>query len=198
EDTEGEGSAGVDQIFGGAPELDLSGGPRPYAPLGDRRPIGGRLLFGDRGLNYDVFRLDYRESESGIFKSLVAFTRIWAARAVLVLTETEDGSYKASYGLGVNEECLDQFVIGPETAVKKALFDRRRLALLKQPIARFKDFASLCSGVDLEVFRRTLIIPVVFRSEPAYVILSVRDNVERIKDFFDLGEIEVHGRDEQA
>ncbi|NBC29452.1 MAG: hypothetical protein GVY29_05605 [Spirochaetes bacterium] len=194
EDT--ESTSGIDEIFGGTPELDLSGGPRPYAPIGERRPVEGRLLFNDRGLNYDVFRLDYRENDSGIFKSLVSFTRVWAARAVLILQGNVDHGFAATYGLGLNEECLERFRLPGDSGVSQCVMNQRRIALLKEPLAKFKDFSTVCSHGDLEVLRRTLLIPIVFRSELGYMLLSVRDNIETIKDFFDLGQVEVTGSDE--
>ncbi|MFP4704607.1 MAG: hypothetical protein ACLFMV_07355, partial [Spirochaetaceae bacterium] len=177
-------ATGIDDLFGPGAGLDLlpvgGGGAEsseePESPPGRAVPD-----LGPRGLEYDQVLAAYPDSEGGTFKSLVQFSRAWAARAAGILVPHDD-AFHLEYSLAFEEGCRRSFMLPMKSDVYHNVMRHRSLLLTREPLHRFKAFHGLCSESAFAYIGSVLLLPIVFRRQEAYMLLAVSEKAGGIRE----------------
>ena len=156
-------------------------------PDGSSRTLseGGvhRLRFRSDGLDYDWFMQRYRQTESGIIKSLVEMTRFFRARAGSLFLESEKG-LRATYSLGLDEACMNRIIAKRDTRLFQDVFQKRRALYLRVPLNEVANFRSVCEESQFSHLQKSLFLPIKFQNKPAYLLVSVHGEVDTFETLF--------------
>jgi hypothetical protein len=125
----------------------------------------------------------FRDSEGGVFKSLVRFTRFWEA-VIGVLMTPENGDLHFTYPLGIDSPCVQSLVIRSDSELHQNVLSKRYVLLIKRPMYHVEYFRDLCSEEELAYFANTVFVPVVFRGRDTYALLAFREPVTHLLDVF--------------
>jgi hypothetical protein len=177
-------TAGIDDLLAPGGGLDLLPvGQKDESPgFGAGAGEGRRTpTFSERGLDYDAILDAYPDTEGGILKSLVEFTRSWGARAAGVLMSAE-GEMRLDYSLAIEERCRRNFIVPETSDVYRHVLRHRSLLLTREPLHRFRSFHGLCTESALAYIGPALLLPIVFRGEDAYLVLGVRDEAQNVEE----------------
>jgi len=140
-----------------------------------------RIRFTEKGLDYDWFMRTYRQTESGIVKSLVEITRLFHSRAGTLFLDSEKG-YRASYSLGLDETCMNRMIAKRDTQFYQQVLGQRMTLFLKVPLNELSNFRSVCEESQFTLLQKTVFLPATFQGKPAYLMLAVRNEVQEIGD----------------
>ena len=140
-----------------------------------------RIRFTERGIDYDWFMRSYRQSESGIVKSLVEITRLFHSRAGTLFLDSEKG-YRASYSLGLDETCMNRMIAKKDTQFYQQVLRQRMALFLKVPLNELSNFRSVCEESQFTLLQKTIFLPATFQGRLAYLMLAVRNEVQEIGD----------------
>ncbi|MFP4382832.1 MAG: hypothetical protein ACLFSE_02220 [Spirochaetia bacterium] len=143
-----------------------------------------RLVFGERGLDYDKFMRGFAHGERGILKSFVAFTRIWDATTGAVLKPTDTG-FEPRYTLGVEEEGFKNLLIRIESEVYQRFFKQRQIVFVKKSLKEIDGVEGLEDNLIATFLRKTLFIPVIFENKDTYLMLGIKDTIGSLMELFD-------------
>lgn len=149
----------------------------------------------EEGVLYDLHAAGYRNSDSGMVKSLIAFTRIWRAQFGALLLPYDDGLH-VQYSLGIPGEDTGLFVIPTTSEFSSKVLNQRLVALLRGPLGEhqkligFQGEAAFSTG-------QTLFLPIKFRALSGYALLGLRhaaQNIEAVVERANLDAIQVHAK----
>jgi hypothetical protein len=188
-------SAGIDDLLAAGGGLDLLPvGQKEEAITAGTDAGGGprKPIIDERGLDYDAILGAYPETEGGILKSLVEFTRAWGARAAGVLLPAE-GEMRLDYSLAIEERCRRNFVVPVTSDVYRHVLTHRSLLLTREPLHRFRSFRGLCSESAFAYIGSVLLLPIVFRGTEAYLLLGVREGATSIEELLSNAGIRLPG-----
>ncbi len=187
---EGSGS-GIDELVSSRVGLDLfpiSDSAEDREPSSDSSKADdgyqSRVLLTDSGIDYDRFLFGYKRNESGVFKSLVTFSRIAKARAASIFVKKETACVPA-YTLGIDDACSDAIRIPVDSFLYRQILGQQKAILFKHPLQYFDDFSGVCSDSLFSYIGRVVICPIRFRGEEAYLFLSTREGIDSVQAFFD-------------
>ncbi len=185
------GGSGIDELVSSRVGLDLF----PISDASEDReessdPSRGddsyesRVLLTESGIDYDRFLSGYKRTESGVFKSLVTFTRIAKARAASIFVKKETACVPA-YTLGIDDACSEAIRIPVDSFLYRQVLGKQKAILFKHPLQHFADFSGVCSDSLFSYIGRVVICPIRFRGEEAYLFLSAREGIDSVQAFFD-------------
>jgi hypothetical protein len=189
EHEEGESASGIEGLLSPASGLDLfPGGTEvggPELDTGNETAAPERrITLTDQGLDYDRFRSRYRGTDSGIFKSLIEFTRLWQARVGGLLVD-RGSSLRMEYALGIGEDCQNRLVVPKSSGAYRNILRERSALLLKRPIHHYQLFEGACGIEQSNYIGKTVFIPVLFQEREAYIWLGVETETESIDAFLE-------------
>ena len=192
--------AGIDSLFD-IKDLgfDLTEGVRTDEKGSHSYPTAGSskkrsaLLINEDGVLYDLHAAGYRNSDSGMVKSLIAFTRIWRAQFGLLLLPYDDG-FHVQHSLGIPGEDTGLFVIPKSSDFAEKVMNRRLVALLRGPLGEHKRLIGF-SGEAAFSTGQTLFLPIKFRALSGYALLGLRydtSSIQAVLERANLDAIQVH------
>ncbi|MEX2445421.1 MAG: hypothetical protein WD492_17610 [Alkalispirochaeta sp.] len=123
--------------------------------------------------------------ESGVrqvYRQLVRLTRRWNARVALLLEETRDHGLRGGFGLGMPEECSEQILLGAESDLARTIVPYQRVALLKQPLSAFRDFAGTCQAQKLSAINNWLLLPLKDSDKRRYLMVGFARSFDDLMD----------------
>jgi len=184
---------GIDDILSSTSGLDLF--PIGEDEESDTPPSPGlsgpydedeeRFFITERGIDYDRFLRGYKKSESGVFKSLIEFTRVGRVRVASIFVDFGE-RLRPEYTLGAEEQCMDKIEIPKSSPFYSQVLGKRSVLLLRYPLDRYELFHGKCDEEQFNYIGRILFVPIVFRQKDAYLMLGVKEDVQRIGDFLEL------------
>ena len=174
--------SGIETLFGGGSDDLLPEFSRSERV--ERKEVEASLFrFVEQGFDYDAFLRGFQDTDSGVLKSMVRFTRLWNARVGTLLTESEDG-LEPGFQLGLEPQCAASLGISRSSGLYRNILSPRNILLLRQPIVNVEYFSGLCKAESLALFERSLFLPIVFRGKPAYALLGLPRSMDSIEAVF--------------
>jgi hypothetical protein len=178
-------SQGIDDVFGASfGDLDfgdiLGGEASGTADPADTPDSPLRVVSG--GFELPYINVGGDSGVRQVYRQLVRLTRRWDARVALLLEETPDHGLKGGFGLGMPEECNDQILLGPHSDLARAVVPYQRVALLKQPISTFKDFAGTCQAQRLSAINSWLLLPLKDADHRRYLMVGFSRSFDDLMD----------------
>ncbi|HKK49311.1 MAG TPA: hypothetical protein VJ932_09450, partial [Alkalispirochaeta sp.] len=133
------------------------------------------------------FELPYVDTggDSGVrqmYRQLVRLTRRWDARVALMLEQTEDYGLRGGFGLGMPEECSAPITLAPTSDLASTIVPYRRVVLLKQPIAAFRDFVGSCHAERLSAINSWLLLPLKDADRRRYLMVGFSRSFDDLLD----------------
>ncbi len=194
---EEESGSGIDELLSSRVGLDLfpisdTGGHQdsPDDTVSEEGGYQSRMLLTEQGLAYDRFLAGYKRNDSGIFKSLVTFTRIVKARAASIFLKKETACVPA-YTLGIDDACAAELRIPVDSFLYREILGKQKAILFRHPLHHYAGFHGVCSDSLFSYIGRVVICPIRFRGEEAYLFLSAREGIESLESFFDVVGLQV-------
>ncbi|MFP4429695.1 MAG: hypothetical protein ACLFPV_00400 [Spirochaetaceae bacterium] len=194
---EEESGSGIDELLSSRVGLDLfpisDAGADQDSPDDKVREEGtyqSRMLLTEQGLDYDRFLAGYKQNESGVFKSLVTFTRIVKARAASIFLKKET-TCVAAYTLGIDDACAAELRVPVDSFLYREILGKQKAILFRHPLHHYADFHGVCSDSLFSYIGRVVICPIRFRGEEAFLFLSAREGIESLESFFDVVGLQV-------
>jgi len=177
-----EEESGIETLFGGGSDDLLPEFSRSERVV--RKEVEVSLFrFAEQGFDYDAFLRGFHDTDSGVLKSMVRFTRLWNARVGTLLTETADG-LEPGFQLGLDPQCAAALGISRSSGLYRNILSRKSILLLRQPMVNAEYFSGLCKAESLALFERSLFLPVIFRGQPGYALLGLPRSMDSIETVF--------------
>ncbi len=151
---------------------------------GDLKENKKRLVFNERGLDYDKYMRGFSQNESGILKSFVSFTRLWDATTGAIF-KPDDSGYVPSYTLGVEEEGFKNLYIRIESELYRRFLKNRQIVFVKKSLKEINGIEGLEDNINAAFLRKALFIPVIFDNKDTYIMLGIKDTIEDLTTLFD-------------
>ena len=176
---------GIDAVFGASfGDLDfgdiLGGDQTTSADVPDTPDSPLRVVSGGFELPYVTAAGDSGVRQ--VYRQLVRLTRRWDARVALLLEETPDHGMKGGFGLGLPEECPDQITLGRDSDLARTIVPYQRVALLKQPMSAFRDFAGSCQAQKLSAINNWLLLPLKDADHRRYLMVGFSRSFDDLMD----------------
>jgi len=180
-----EHTPGVEELFGGPAEDELSEFASPAGPRGDSEERIGISVFRftDQGFDYDGFLRGYKRNDSGLLKSMVSFTRYWNAR-VGIIFQPRENEHEPYAAIGIDDRCRSSMVISKSSSVARNTLNQGRVLFIKRPLTEVEYFKDMCSPQSLAFFERSLFLPMVLAGQRVYFLLGLRGAVDSLDDAF--------------
>jgi hypothetical protein len=178
-------SSSIDDVLGAAfADLDFGdilgseGAPMGEGP--DSTESSLRVVSGGFELPFVTAAGD--SSVRQVFRQLVRLTRRWDARVAVVMEQIPDGRLRASFGLGLPEDCSDELTLSPNSDIAQVIVPYRRVALLKRPLSGFRDFVGTCQAQKLGGINSWLLLPLKDAASPTLSDVGFSRSFEDLVD----------------
>ncbi|MCA1755240.1 MAG: hypothetical protein LC641_11195, partial [Spirochaeta sp.] len=198
--SDGDGLAGIESLFDGRDlGLDLLEGARsePKESRDNSAGSGSKkrasVLINENGVIYDLHAAGFRNSDSGMVKSLIEFTRIWRAQFGALLLPYEDELH-IQHSLGIPGEDTEAFVIPESSEFRTKVINQRLVALLRGPLGEHRRLIGF-SGEATFSTGQSLFLPIKFRALSGYALLGLRHespSIQAVVERAKLDAIQVH------